>query len=145
MLVSHDRAFLDNVVTDLYVLDGTGEVKTYVGGYQDYLDAKTAAAKAAAKAAAAQKNAPQPGFKPGKERKFLNRERRELDALPGEIETVEAECAKIANLLADPKTYQDKAAEVPAMRRKLADLEADMNKKFARWEELDALRRELEG
>jgi ABC transport system ATP-binding/permease protein len=143
LIVSHDRAFLDNVVTELYVLDGSGDVQTYVGGYQDYLDQKKAAA-ARAQMAATDKAGKNSGAKPGKTRKFLNRERWELEAIPAEIEKLESEAAQITAQLADPKTYQENASEISTLEKRLAELEAASNKKFARWEELDALRKELE-
>jgi len=141
LLVSHDRAFLDNVVTDLIVLDGSGEVENYIGGYNDYLDQKAAKTTAAAKAAKLVANA----TKVDKPRKFLNRERQELEEIPAQIEVLEQETAKIAKTLADPKTYQEKSREIPAMEARLAKLEAEMNSKFARWEKLEALRKEIEG
>jgi ATP-binding cassette subfamily F protein uup len=149
LIVSHDRAFLDNVVTDLFVLDGSGDVHAYVGGYQDYLDEKAADEKAAAQRAAAEKAkadkaAPQ-AAKGGKTRKFLNRERWELEAIPGEIDALEKESGVVAARLADPATYKDNAPEVSALQKRSAEIEAAMNARFARWEELEALRKELEG
>jgi ATP-binding cassette subfamily F protein uup len=144
LVVSHDRAFLDNVVTELYVLDGSGEVQTYVGGYQDYLlEKKARDASAAAKSASQSKSAKLAG-RPAKPRKFLNRERWELEAIPGEIEVLETETAAITARLADPKTYQETPDEIPALQKRLAELEEESNRKFARWEELEALRKELE-
>lgn len=144
LLVSHDRAFLDNVVTDLFVLEGDGNIQSYVGGYQDYLqekkagEAKVEAANKAAKAKAG-------GGKPQKARKFLNRERWELEALPGDIEKLEAESAAISVRLADPQTYVNATDEVSKLKERIHAIEEEMAQKFARWEELEALRVELEG
>jgi ATP-binding cassette subfamily F protein uup len=144
LLVSHDRAFLDNVVTDLLVLDGSGEVENYVGGYQDYLDQKAAAA-AQASAAAKQARALAGNPKQQKPRKFLNRERWELEAIPARIESIEKDMADIAKQLADPKTYQESPERIPVMQANLAKLEAELAAKFSRWDELEALRKEIEG
>ncbi|WP_246455910.1 ATP-binding cassette domain-containing protein [Ruficoccus amylovorans] len=145
LLVSHDRAFLDNVVTDLYVLEGDGRIQTYVGGYQDYLREKSAAtvvAETARKTAAAKAR---PGNKPDKPRKFLNRERWELEAIPGEIEKLESESAAISEKLSDPQTYVTATDEVPRLKQRLHEIEDETARKFSRWEELEALRQELEG
>jgi ATP-binding cassette subfamily F protein uup len=145
IVVSHDRAFLDNVVTELYVLDGSGEVQEYFGGYQDFLDARHVIEKAKAAETQAKARAEKSASgRPAKPRKFLNRERWELEAIPGEIEKIEREAAELTARLSDPLTYQEHAAEISAFQQRLAELEAESNKKFARWEELEALRKELE-
>lgn len=150
LIVSHDRAFLDNVVTDLFVLEGNGGVHAYVGGYQDYLGQKNeaqaraeSARKAAAKAANGGSGAA--GGRPEKARKFLNRERRELETIPAEIEKLEEESAAISTRLSDPQTYVNAVSEVPALRERLQQIETETAARFARWEELEALRQELEG
>ncbi|MEX5438515.1 ABC transporter ATP-binding protein, partial [Enterobacter hormaechei] len=96
LLISHDRAFMDNVVTSTWVFDGKGHIEEYVGGYQDYLqqrpdqtvvDQKMAVKKAQAKAEAAKvEAAPAPVKK-----KLSYKDQRELDQLPAEIEALEAE------------------------------------------------------
>ncbi|MBN1403859.1 MAG: ATP-binding cassette domain-containing protein [Opitutales bacterium] len=144
LLVSHDRAFIDNVVTDLLVLDGSGNIESYVGGYSDYLDEKAQQAAARERAAKAA-NKSSSGAKPEKARKFLNRERWELEALPAQIEELEKESAEIAAKLAAPKTYTDNPTQVPVLQARSAEIDNEMNAKFARWEELEALRVELEG
>ncbi len=143
LLVSHDRAFLDNVATDLYVLEGDGRVQPYVGGYQDFLQQKAATARAESARQAAAK--PKTGGKPDKPRKFLNRERWELEAIPAEIEKLETESATLSERLSDPQTYVSAADEIPALKERLQAIETETAAKFARWEELEALREELEG
>lgn len=143
LLVSHDRAFLDNVVTELFVLEGDGRVQPYIGGYEDYQRERARQADAGTP-----KDAPKPkgsGGKPEKARKFLNRERRELEEIPTRIEALEAESAALSTRLADPQTYTHAADEVPALKERLEQIETETAAKFARWEELEALRQELEG
>ena len=143
LLVSHDRAFLDNVVTEIYALDGSGEVQCLVGGYSDWLESLKAA-KSSPKAAQTQSEDTRGPARPGKQRKFLNREKWELEAIPGEIEAIEKEAAAIAAQLADPATYQSAAASIPELEKRIRELETASERKFARWEELEALRRSIE-
>ncbi|HEX9783913.1 MAG TPA: ATP-binding cassette domain-containing protein [Opitutaceae bacterium] len=145
LLVSHDREFLDNVVTSTLVLEGEGQVGDYVGGYTDWVKQRDAAA-----AAAASKPEPAPAApaatgradagKGAKARKMNNRERRELDELPARIEALETEQAALTERLADPAFYHGAAAEAPGVKARLKALEAELVKCFGRWEELEALR-----
>jgi ABC transport system ATP-binding/permease protein len=142
LIVSHDRAFLDSVVTELLVLDGTGRVESAVGGYSDWL-ARNAQAAEAPPVATRDPSPPRPA-RPEKPRRFLNRERWELEALPGEIETLEAEQAAIAARLADPKLYQETPDEVAGLNRRHDEIERLLPEKYARWDELESLRAALE-
>jgi ATP-binding cassette subfamily F protein uup len=138
LLVSHDREFLDHVVTSTLVFEGAGRVAEYVGGYADWLAQRPAAV--AGKTAPVPEEASKPRGKSERPRKFLNREQRELDELPGVIERLEAEHAEIAAKLADPTTYQREPEAVPRLQAALADNERRTQTAFARWEELEALR-----
>ena len=96
LLVSHDRAFLDNVVTSTLVFEGGGQVNEYVGGYSDWLRQRKAAAVAAAPSAAerqpaAAPAAPQSATARGKARRLSYKEQRELEAMPEKIQHLEAE------------------------------------------------------
>ncbi|WP_269540805.1 ATP-binding cassette domain-containing protein [Cerasicoccus fimbriatus] len=141
LLVSHDRAFLDNVVTELFVLKGDGEVVQMVGGYSDYRVLMKKEKTAATEKSKAQAT---PKGKTPKPRKFLNRERWEWEALPGEIEALETEQSQLAEQLGDAATYQDpdKLAKTQA---RLEEIENLLLEKYERWEELDTLKAELEG
>jgi ATP-binding cassette subfamily F protein uup len=141
LLVSHDRAFLDNVVTELLVLEGDGRIASLVGGYADYLQRRQprpAAARAPAKTAAAAAPANKP-------RKLLNRERAALTALPGEIEALEQEQAALVARLASAEFHRQPAAAVAEARQRLVAIEAAIHEKFALWEELETLRSESDG
>jgi ATP-binding cassette subfamily F protein uup len=137
LLVSHDREFLDHVVTSTLVFEGGGRIAEYVGGYADWLAQRPAIVK---KSAPAPEEAPKPRGKSERPRKFLNREQRELDELPGVIERLEVEHAEIAAKLADPATYQRESESVPRLQAELADNESRAHAAYARWEELEALR-----
>ena len=125
LLVSHDREFLDNVVTSTLVLEGDGTVKPYPGGYADYLaqrpkEPKPAAAAPSARPAAAPSAPPAP-------RKLSYNERREFDALPGKIAALEERIAAINAL--DPVKEYARFAEIPSLQSELDALET-------RWLEL---------
>ncbi|MEO8205592.1 MAG: ATP-binding cassette domain-containing protein [Chthoniobacterales bacterium] len=152
LLVSHDRVFLDNVVTGTLVFEGDGQVGEYIGGYEDWLRQRTlrltAEATNAAMAAATAPELPAPSATPGikteKPRKFLNRERRELGELPALIEKMESEIATLSARLADPAVYQKAAETLPGIHAEIVALEEKNRIAYARWEELDALRKSCE-
>jgi ATP-binding cassette subfamily F protein uup len=145
LLVSHDRAFLDNVVTGTIVHEGKGRFTEYTGGYEDWIQQRkiAEAAKAVIIAPAQATPQPQKGVKIEKGRKFLNREQKELDELPGKIEELEAKQAELSEKLADPSLYQSKDGEFQRVERELNELHHTIEKTMARWEELEALKAEL--
>jgi len=137
ILVSHDRAFLDNVVTQSVVFEGEGRLTEIVGGYADWLawrqrresgTAKPAARTATAKPAA--KTAPKSGLS--------YKEARELEALPARIEALEAEQAEIAATLSDPALYQADAQAAAALHARAEAIEAELLDALTRWEALEA-------
>ncbi len=142
LLVSHDREFLDHVVTSTLVFEGDGRVLEYTGGYEDWLRQRKAAIAALA-AQSVVKEAPR--GKSERPRKFLNREQRELDEMPNLIEQLEIDHASIMERLAAPETYQGDPALAPRLKAELAALEARTQQTFARWEELEAIRAACEG
>ncbi len=136
LLVSHDREFLDNVVTSTFVLEGDGTVKCYPGGYEDYLRQRPTPVKATApKEAKAAETAAQSAA-PAKPRKLSYGEKRELDALPGKIDALEKEVAALHAALADGSLYRTdpKKAQELAARTPLA--EAELDAAVERWAEL---------
>ena len=145
LLVSHDRAFLDNVVTGTLVYEGDGRFTEYTGGYEDWVRQRkiSEAAKLAAPVTPSAPTTPQKGVKIEKGRKFLNREQRELDELPGKLEELEAKQAELSERLADPALYQRKGGEFQKVERELNELHQTIEKAIARWEELEALKAEL--
>jgi len=144
LVVSHDRAFLDNVVTSTYVFEGNGRITEFAGGYEDWVSQRRELDRVASLpvATAPVIGAPKPG-KTEKGRKFLNREQKELDELPAKIEELEAKQAELSERLADPTLYQSKGGEFQKVERELNQLHQTIEKTMARWEELEALRVEL--
>ena len=141
IMVSHDRAFLDNVVTSTLVFEGNGVVTEHAGGYTDWRNelarvavakrtaaigtiAKTAVAKSAASA--------QPGAK------LNNKERKDLETLPGKIEQLEAEQAQITVQLGDPEISKFGGTKAAAWQKRLHAAEAEHSEALARWMDLDA-------
>ncbi len=146
MVVSHDRAFLDNVVTSTYVFEGEGRITEYTGGYEDWVRQRKELARVASMpiTTAPVIESPKPG-KTEKGRKFLNREQKELDELPAKIEELEAKQAELSERLADPALYQSKDGEFQRVEQELNSLHQLIAKTTARWEELEALKAELLG
>ncbi|CAB3908651.1 ATP-binding cassette domain-containing protein [Achromobacter ruhlandii] len=150
LLVSHDRAFLNNVVTQTIAYEGNGHWRDYVGGYDEWVAQRPAptpaaaaeedAAKAARAAdeAAARAKAAKP--KPARAAKMNSWELRELEGLPDAIAALEAQQAELAGKLADGSLYRDAPAEVERINNELAKLESELEEKFARWELLEARR-----
>lgn len=142
IVVSHDRDFLDNVVTGTLVFEGDGRISEYVGGYSDWVAEK---AKQAARAEVAARNV-QPerlesslSVAPKPKKKLTNKERTELDALPARIEALEAEQSELIAKLGDPDFYKNEAAKFAEVKARLDEVEAEHVAAFARWEELEAL------
>ncbi|MDT0619728.1 ATP-binding cassette domain-containing protein [Salinisphaera sp. P385] len=133
LLVSHDRAFLDNVVTSTLVFEGDGHVGEYVGGYSDWLRQRpapaTTRAPARKPAAPARPAAPKPALS--------SPERKELRDLPARIEKLEQRIDELQTLFARPDYYDGDPAEIRAAGEKLAAAERDLEAALARWEELE--------
>jgi ATP-binding cassette subfamily F protein uup len=150
LLVSHDRDFLDRVVTSTLVLEGEGRVAEYVGGYSDWLRQRPAPASAASAArvrasvvSPAPASVPAPATPaatamPTPARKKLGwKDARELEQLPARIEQLETRVAALQQQMADPSHYQQSAAAQQAHQQNLAAAEAELAATYARWEELE--------
>ena len=136
LLVSHDRAFLDNVVTQTLVAEGAGRWKEYVGGYSDWLAQRAVTdAGPSAKSAATQKPAPRAAA-PAKV-KLSFKEQRELEQLPDELEALEREQAAIAARMSGADYHKQGAAQLKADRERAAAVEKLLTDKFERWSVLD--------
>jgi ATP-binding cassette subfamily F protein uup len=140
LLVSHDREFLNNVVTSTLVLGGDGSVREYVGGYDDWLR-QAATESAAATTAVSARPLPEKA-KPARERprKLTFKEERELEALPERIAALEEEQGQLHATLADPDFYRTAGAEVARLNGRLAALETELATVYERWEELEDLK-----
>ena len=148
LLVSHDRDFLDNVVTSVLAMEGNGRVGEYVGGYSDWLrqgDASWLRAQpdpGAAQAPARKNPAPPPAAPapaPAPARKKLGyRETRELEQLPATIEALETRVAELTAAMGDPGFFRQQADAVTAHNAELAQAQAELDQAYARWEALES-------
>ncbi len=138
LLVSHDRAFLNNVVTSCLAFEGEGVVNEYVGGYDDWLRQRPVRATAPAPAAKPKVEVkPETQAAPPARRKLSYKDQRELDALPQRIEALEEEQAELHTRLADPAFYQEAGEAVAEVNSRLKALEAELEEAYARWEALE--------
>ena len=137
LLVSHDRVFLNNVVTSTMVLEGGGLINEYAGGYDDWLSQRKPVTPAPVKTKPA-KETIRPK-KPVVARKFTSKEQRELDNFPPIIEKIEAEQKEIYALLADFNFYQKDPAEIAKTKARLEFLSNELEKAYERWEYLEEL------
>jgi ATP-binding cassette subfamily F protein uup len=137
LLVSHDRALLNAVVTSCLVLEGEGRVGEYVGGYDDWLRQRPEAEPAPTATIERVKRAPEPKPKPGK---LSYKDQRELERLPARIETLEAEQEALQARLGDPGLYQEGGDAVAGVRGRLAELESALAASYQEWERLEDLK-----
>jgi ATP-binding cassette subfamily F protein uup len=134
LLVSHDRTFLNNVVTSTLVFEGEGAVAEYVGGYDDWIrQRKPPAAPVVASKKREERNREKP-----KPKKLGYKEQRELETLPKVIESLEAELEAIHARMADPAFYQQEGEDIAEQKTRLSEIEAELELAFQRWEELEA-------
>ena len=134
LLVSHDRDFLDNVVTATLALDGKGGVVEYAGGCADWLDQMS---RPKAKAKTISEPKPKPVTEAPKKRKLLNKEREALATLPGKIEEMEAERDRITALMQETDYYRNSQNDPVGDQKKLEKLENEILQSYQRWEELE--------
>jgi len=143
LLVSHDREFMDNVVTSLLVLDGLGGISEHVGGYSDWEAhggiLSEAQPSSPDKTSRKPKRAsPTKPAAPGGKRKLSYKEQRELDSLPVRIEALEQQQSELECLLARPDFYQSAQEEIQRVTRQLSDIHSELEACYRRWGELDA-------
>jgi ATP-binding cassette subfamily F protein uup len=165
LLVSHDRAFLDNVVTSTLVFEGAGQVNEYVGGYSDWLrqrgaggarrlptarpkpatDPAPATSSAAASASVpASASAPSPAVASDpvravvKARRLSYKEQRELEAMPSKIQRLEAEQLELTEAVADPNLFKQDPAGGTAALQRLQSLASELEGAYSRWDALES-------
>ncbi len=144
LLISHDRAFMDNVVTSTWVFDGKGNIDEYIGGYQDYLeqrpdqkvvDQKSDVKKAIAKAEAASVAVEAPV----KKVKLSYKDQRALEQLPAEIEALEKEQSELSEKLADGSWFVTDADVATQASQRLAEIDDLLLEKMERWDQLEEM------
>lgn len=139
LLVSHDRRFLDNVVTSTIVFEGEGEVEQYVGGYRDWIAIKKAkednqakqqekAGKGSSESANAQKTA---------KKKLSYKLQRELEQLPGMIETLETEIDNLTAQSLEADFYQQDHSKTSQVLARISEAQSELDTLYERWQELD--------
>ncbi|MCW9028227.1 MAG: ATP-binding cassette domain-containing protein, partial [Kangiella sp.] len=150
MLVSHDRDFLNNVVTSTIAFEGHGTVKEYVGGYDDWLRQKPTDAGGTSNAKLAQEKqkdsepktkASNKGQK--KLKKLSYKDQLELDKLPELLAELEGKIEAVHKQMSDPEFYQKDGDTIADTKQALEQLEAELEQKFERWEALEAMRNSL--
>jgi ATP-binding cassette subfamily F protein uup len=140
IVVSHDRAFLNNVVTSTLVLEGEGRVQEYVGGHDDWLRQRPAHQKNAFPIREERRERIRE--KPRGPRKLTFKEGRELADLPGRIETMEQEQRHLYEAMSDESFYRDSGNAAARTGTRLHELEQQLQEAYGRWEELETLREE---
>ncbi len=134
LLVSHDRDFLDNVVTSTLVMEGNGQVGEYVGGYSDWLRQRPTPGVAATSKAVL---ATVPTTATAARAKLSFKDQRELEALPVRIERLETDIASFGARMHEPDYYQRDATAINADNATMASLQADLDAAYKRWEQLE--------
>ncbi|WP_292932012.1 ATP-binding cassette domain-containing protein [Noviherbaspirillum sp.] len=140
-LVSHDRMFLDNVVTQVIVAEGDGLWREYIGGYSDWERVRASTAQSPSKSApkaeskqAAKEAAPIAA----KAKKLSYKEQRELESLPGMIASLEVEQKAISEQLADPDLYRQRPEEVQRLNQRFAEIDELLMESLEKWEAIEA-------
>ena len=142
LLVSHDREFLNNVVTGTLVIEGEGRVKEYAGGYDDWLRQRPAESRAEKPEPVKEK--PMPVLPPKERpRRLTYAEQRELQGLPDRIEALEAQIGQLHQTMADPAFYRQDPAEIVKTNLRLRSIENDLAEAYRRWEALEAQQAQL--
>jgi ATP-binding cassette subfamily F protein uup len=141
LLVSHDRTFVNNVVTSTLVFEGPGRIEGYAGGYDDWLSQRPASAVPVPEKP--KKQAPdRPGNgdpPPATARQKLGyMQQRELEALPGRIESLEARQQELFATMSDPDFYRQDGDPIARVKNELARVEKDLESAFSRWEDLES-------
>jgi ATP-binding cassette subfamily F protein uup len=140
LLVSHDRAFLDNVVTSTLVFEGEGRVNEYVGGYSDWLHQRKVGGAGQARArapaqgqatAAAERAIP-------KARRLSYKDQRELEGMPEKIQRLEAEQLQLQTAVADPSLFQGNSARGTQTLQRLQSLATELENAYSRWDALES-------
>lgn len=139
LLVSHDRAFLNNSVTSTIVFEGNGQLTEYAGGYDDWLSQRPPA-PAERKPEKSNRKKVRPKTTPRPSRKLGYMQQRELQELPQKIEALESEQKELAAILSDPSFYRQEKSEIARVKRDHDRLAHEIETAYRRWEELEAAR-----
>ena len=147
LLVSHDRAFLDNVVTSVFVLDGSGDVDEFVGGYTDWMSHVKQAKqdKPAVVVKKTEDMSKQEKPAAAKKKKLSFKDQQELNKLPEIIDELEAKQAALTQQISSSAFYKKDPLAIAKTLDELKEIEAKLEQIYARWNELEALAEESAG
>jgi ATP-binding cassette subfamily F protein uup len=146
LLISHDRAFINNIVTSCLVFEGNGKINEFIGSYNDWQNLNSSAGLAGGtnkntikKTANNNKSAKKTAISTSeKAKKLTYKDQRELEILPTEIEQLEEKIEQLQQTMSEPNFYQQEYKKVTATMSKLQQMEASLEEKYMRWEELDS-------
>jgi ATP-binding cassette subfamily F protein uup len=139
LLVSHDRAFLNNVVTSTIVFEGNGQVVEYAGGYDDWLSQRPqGAAERLPEKNSRKKVQPKPKARPSRKLGYM--QKREMQDLPHKIEALESEQKDLFGVLSDPLFYKKEKDEIAGVKSNFDRIEREIETAYQRWEELEAMK-----
>jgi ATP-binding cassette subfamily F protein uup len=140
LLVSHDREFLNNVVTGTLVFEGAGVVAEYPGGYDDWLIQRPVTVYEKTERPIKKPAAVKRDEKKYKPRKLTFKERKELETLHGRIEELEQEHKRIYGQMGDPAFYKDSGKNITNARARIDEIDKELKEAYARWEELEEIK-----
>jgi len=138
LLVSHDREFLNNVVTNTLVFEGNGQIKEYAGGYDDYVRVREAELASTAEIAKPVKKPKSDRPSAGKSARLTYKERMELEALPQRIDELEQQQREFHTAMAAPDFFKQQGSEIANAKSRLEAIERELSDLYSRWEELEA-------
>ena len=139
LLVSHDRQFIDNVVTSTLVLEGGGRVGEYVGGYQDWQRQRPVNDPCVPRSGASRNQQTITSARKKPVKKLSYRQQQELDNLPGAIESLEARTGELQTRLAEPSFYRQGSAAIASVNDELKTAQDQLEHLYQRWSELEAI------
>jgi ATP-binding cassette subfamily F protein uup len=139
LLVSHDRAFINNVVTSTLALEGEGRVAEYVGGYDDWLRQSKSMNEIPDLQAKPEQKKEAPAPPKEKPRKLTFKEQKELETLPKRIEELETGQRELQATMADPVFYRESGKKVTEYKARLEALEKELAEAYKRWEKLETI------
>ena len=143
LLVSHDRAFLNNVVTSTIVFEGNGQLVEYAGGYDDWLSQRPqSSAERLPEKNGRKKVRPKPTARPSRKRGYM--QEREMQDLPQKIEALESEQGKLFAILSDPLFYKKEKDVIAGIKSDLDRVEREIETAYRRWEELETMKPQAE-
>lgn len=144
LVVSHDREFLNNIVTSTIVFEGNGNVAEYVGGYDDWLRQRKPALQTRTDPFAKLEmtaDTEKPRTRMERQRTLSFKEKKELEALPGRIESLETERDRLYEALADPDFYRQDGNRMPAAKAHIEQLEKDITAAYEQWDLLETIQK----